>query len=88
MFNDITLNVFRNFVPNKFITYDSRDPPWINDNIKSKIKQKNSITEMAKKVNKRKIPLIPPLFINNIFVINLNGKQIYLMNFLANNVDQ
>ena len=42
----------------------------------------------GKKPNKRKIPLIPPLFINNIFVINLNGKQIYLMNFLASNVDQ
>ena len=40
MLNDITLNVFRNVVPNKFITCDDRDPPWINDNIKAKSNRK------------------------------------------------
>ena len=34
LLNDIILNVFTNFVPNKVITFDDRDPPWINDNIK------------------------------------------------------
>ena len=47
------LNVFKNFVPNKFITCDDRDSPRINDNIKNQIKWKNSmykiIREMAKK---------------------------------------
>ena len=35
LLNDI-LNPFTNFVPNKVITCDDRDPPWINDNIKKK----------------------------------------------------
>ena len=38
LLNDIILNVSTNFVPNKVITCDDRDPPWINDNIKNKIK--------------------------------------------------
>ena len=40
--NDTILNVFTNFVLNKVITCDDRDLPWINDNIKNKIKWKNS----------------------------------------------
>ena len=43
LLNYIILNVFKNFVPNKFITYDDRDSRWINDNIKNKIKWKNSM---------------------------------------------
>ena len=38
--NDI-LNVFRNYVPNKYITIDDKDPVWMNEIIKSKIKTKN-----------------------------------------------
>ena len=37
LLNDI-LNAFTNFIPNKVITCDDRDPPWINDNIKNKIR--------------------------------------------------
>ena len=43
LLNDIILNVFKNVSPNKFIRSDDRDPPWINDNIKNKIKRKNSM---------------------------------------------
>ena len=39
----IILNVFTNFVPNKVITNDDRDQPWINDNKKIKIRWKNSM---------------------------------------------
>ena len=40
---EIILNIFRNFVPNKYITFDDKDPAWINEikNIKSKTKAKN-----------------------------------------------
>ena len=37
------MNVFRNYVPNKYITIDDRDPVWINELIKSKIKKKNML---------------------------------------------
>ena len=35
------MNIFSNFIPNKYITFDDRDPPWMNDFVKSKIKFKN-----------------------------------------------
>ena len=53
LLNDIILNVFTNFVPNKVITCDDRDPPWINDNIKNKIRWKNSIYKSYKRNGKR-----------------------------------
>ena len=34
--------MFRNYVPNKYITIDDKDPVWMNKNIKTKIKEKNT----------------------------------------------
>ena len=31
----IILNILRNFIPNEIVTTDDRDPPWINNKIKS-----------------------------------------------------
>ena len=39
--NDFILNIFRNLVPNKNVTFDDKDPVWMNENIKLKIKAKN-----------------------------------------------
>ena len=39
--NEIILNVFRNYVPNKYITIGYKDPLWMNKIIKSKVKTKN-----------------------------------------------
>ena len=39
--NRSILNVFRNYVPNKYKTIDDKGPVWINQIIKSKIKTKN-----------------------------------------------
>ena len=41
--NDIILNILRNLVPNKYVTFDNKDPVWMNENIKSKIKAKNKL---------------------------------------------
>ena len=32
--NDIILNIFRNLAPNKYVTFDDKDPGWMNENIK------------------------------------------------------
>ena len=40
-FNETILNVFRNYVSNKYITVDDRDPVWMNETIKSKITTRN-----------------------------------------------
>ena len=39
--NENILNVFRNYVPNKYITVDDKDLVWMNEIIKSKMKTKN-----------------------------------------------
>ena len=41
--NESVLNVFSNYVPNKYITIDDKDPVWMNETIKLKIKAKNSM---------------------------------------------
>ena len=43
IFNEILMNVFSNFTPNKLVTLDDRDSPWMNDFVKSKIKWKNQL---------------------------------------------
>ena len=43
LLNDIISNIFRNFLPNRYVTCDDKDPVWMNENIKSKIKEKNKL---------------------------------------------
>ena len=40
-FDETLLNIFKNFIPHKIITFNDSDPPWINEEIKSKIQLKN-----------------------------------------------
>ena len=40
IFNQALMNIFSNYRPNKLITIDDKDPPWINDYIKRKIMEK------------------------------------------------
>ena len=42
-FNDTVLNIFRNFVPNKYMTIEDKDPVWMNETIKSKLKAKTML---------------------------------------------
>ena len=39
LFNKTLLNIFHNFILIKIIVYDDRDPPWMNDEIKTKKQQ-------------------------------------------------
>ena len=41
--NGTLFNIFANFVRNKVITVDDRDPPWINEEMKCKVKSKSNI---------------------------------------------
>ena len=136
-FNDTVLNIFCSFVPNKYITIDNKDPVWMNETIKSKMKAKNIlykryiqngrfesdfiflenlITELnefisstsasyyenrGKKLNNpllqaktywsilktfynnKKIPLIPPLVVNNNFITNIKTKANIFNKFFA-----
>ena len=37
------MNIFSNFIPNKIKTFRDSDPPWMNDDIKSRIKLKHKL---------------------------------------------
>ena len=41
LLNENLLNIFKNYIPNKKIKCDYHQPPWMNDNIKLKLKQRN-----------------------------------------------
>ena len=40
IFNQTLINVFLNYMVNKLITVDDKDPPWMNESIKKKIMAK------------------------------------------------
>ena len=55
-FNKTIKNIISNYIPHETDTFDDRDPPWINKNVKQLILEKN---EMYKKyVNESKDPRI------------------------------
>ena len=37
------MNILTNYIPNKYINIDDRDPPWMNETLKNKIKLKKSL---------------------------------------------
>ena len=43
VFNNTLMNIFIDYIPNKYITSDDRDPPWMNETFKNKIKLKKSL---------------------------------------------
>ena len=43
IFADTILNIFSNFVPNKTITINDSDPPWMDEDIRNKINEKNEL---------------------------------------------
>ena len=51
--NETILNVFRNYMPNKYITIDDKDLLWMNENIKLKIKAKTICTINTFKTEKK-----------------------------------
>ena len=136
-FNEVLLNIFQNYVPNKYITIDDKDPVWMNDFVKSKIKANNLLFKqyiqnsrfvsdfrllenvvnelnylissnkalyydnLAKKLNNpllqtktywsilktfyndKKIPIIPPLLVNDKFVTDIQMKANIFNKFFA-----
>ena len=52
--NDNLFDIFSNFVRSKVIAINDRDPPWINEEIKCKIKSKNKTFQQYLK-NGRKV---------------------------------
>ena len=43
LFDEILMNIFSSFIPNKIKTLRDNDPSWMNDDIKIKIKLKHKL---------------------------------------------
>ena len=41
--NSTIMNVFSSFIPNKLVTFNDKDPPWMSEYLKNKIKWHNRI---------------------------------------------
>ena len=39
IFEECVLNVFKNFVPNKYVVFDNKEPVWMDQSIKQLIKE-------------------------------------------------
>ena len=132
------LNVFSNYVPNKIVTFNDKDPPWMTQYLKSQINWRNNVyqeyhrkknhsaddfiflenvisevsdlifsrknvyyNQLAQKLNDpktssktywsilktfyngKKVPLIPPLFINNKLEPDFKLKANFFNKFFA-----
>ena len=44
IFNKTIINIFSNFIPNKLVTFDDKDPPWMTEKLKEKIKWKHKVS--------------------------------------------
>ena len=42
IFNNTLMNIFSNYIPNKFIIIDDKDPPWMTERIKIKLSKKKT----------------------------------------------
>ena len=45
LFNEFLTNIFTNFAPNKLITVDDREPPWVTEKIKKLLKDNSKLYE-------------------------------------------
>ena len=48
--NEILMNVFCNYIPNKWIKIDDKDLPWMDEEIENNINYRNTFLSTAKKV--------------------------------------
>ena len=47
--NKVLMNVFTNYILNKLIFINNKDPPWMNDEIRNKIKERDLFYQQLKK---------------------------------------
>ena len=52
------MNVFRNYVPNKYITIYDTDPAWMNEIIKSKMETKNQLYQQSIQIGRFESDLV------------------------------
>ena len=58
IFNGTVMNIFSNFVPNKFMTFNDKDTPWMTSSIKDKINYRSNIYRKYLKKDKQQVDYI------------------------------
>ena len=81
LFNETLSNIFINFVPNKLITVDNRNPPWATERIKKLLIDKSILYKLYI-INGKKIGVYEKLLnmTNNMTTETSNNKKIYFDN--------
>ena len=54
IFNECSLNVFYNFIPNKKIKFNHKDPLWMTEYVKSKLREPSSLVKRYYKNRKKR----------------------------------
>ena len=79
--NETILNVFRNYVPSKYITVDDKNLVWMNEIIKSKMKAKNKLYKQYIKNRKLESDFVfIESLVNEINDLVSNAKNLYYDN--------
>ena len=55
--NGCLLNVFHNFIPNKKIKFNYKDPPWMTEIVKSKLRERSNLVKRYYKNGKKNTDL-------------------------------
>ena len=55
--NECLLNVFHNFIPNKKIKFNYKDPPWMTETVKSKLRERSNLVKRYYKNGKKNTDL-------------------------------
>ena len=57
IFNECLLKVFHNFIPNKKIKFNYKDPPWVTEIVKSKLRERSNLVKQYYKNGKKNTDL-------------------------------
>ena len=52
--NECLLNVFHNFISNKKIKFNYKDPPWMTETVKCKLRERSNLVKRYSKNGKKK----------------------------------
>ena len=66
-----------NFIPDKCVTFNDRDPPWMNDFFKTKIKFKNQLCNTYIKIVRRTMIIMLQEATNKVSKIVSKRKEEY-----------
>ena len=80
LFNETILNIFSNYCPNKVITCNDKDPPWLTVEIKTLIKKKNLLFKKFSGSKSETILSQLTSFSNKLAEMILSSKEKYYNN--------